>query len=165
MPQSRFSTLLTQHGLPPSFIYLAPVLPIVQVMWADGRNQIPERAKLHLIMQAHSQALSDLAEGVEVVSTENLERFHEMFISNQPDMDMLTTLTGVATDLLRQHPDNADGQAGLLYDRAQLLHACIEIAATCESEMRHSAGHLFSQRIVEEERRFIEKVFALLPNA
>ena len=162
MPKSRFSALLTQHGLPPSFIYLAPVLPIVQVMWADGRNQIPERAKLHLIMQAHCQALSDLAGGMEVVSIDHLEQFHELFISNQPDMDMLSALTGVATDLLRQYPDTASGEPGLLYDRAQLLHACMEIAATCESESSSSTGELFSQRIVEEERRFIEQVFALL---
>lgn len=163
MPQSQFAALLAQNNLPASFIYLAPALPVVQVMWADGKNQIPERAKLHLVIQAHCEALSELAGGVEVVSEDDQESFHQIFIANRPDMDLLKDLTGIATDLIDQHPDSKQSSTNSLYSRERLFHVCLEIAATCESETRTSTGETFSQRIVEEERDFIQRVFDLLP--
>lgn len=163
MPQSRFAALLSQNDLPLSFIYLAPVLPIVQIMWADGKNQIPERAKLHLAIQSHCQALSELAGDLQVISPADVELFDQTFIASEPDMETLQAFTDEATELLRKKSDSVIEENGSLYHRDRLFHACLEIAATCSTGMSNNIGEMFSQRIVEEERRFIEQVFKLLP--
>ncbi|MBW0148507.1 hypothetical protein [Marinobacter arenosus] len=165
MPRFRFSALLAQHDLPPSFLYLAPVLPIVQVMWADGRNQIPERAKLHLIIQNHCQALSELAGGMQVVSPDDIERFDQAFIARKPDLGVLQAFIGIATELLQDQTYTESACSDSLYRRERLFHACLEIAATCPVEMDNSLGEMFAQRILDEERRFIEQVFELLPRS
>ncbi|WP_405419513.1 hypothetical protein [Marinobacter flavimaris] len=163
MPQSRFAALLSQHDLPPSLIYLAPVLPVVQVMWADGRNQFPERAKLKAIIQDHCRALAELAGGMEVVSEADRDIFHRTFVAQKPDPTTLRPFFEVAGELLGAR--NAEGKAknDSLYDRDKLFQACLEIAATCPADMVGGADEMFARRIVDAERRYIEQVFELLP--
>ncbi len=165
MPQSRFTALLEQHDLPRSLIYLAPVLPIVQVMWADGRNQMPERAKIHLIMQNHCNTLRDLSGGMEVISAEDIERFDQAFIASEPDSEILKAFTESASEVLKNRGEEGSADHDSLYQRDRLFHACLEIAATCPAELKNCTGEMFAQRIVDEERRLIERVFELLPDS
>ncbi|MCK0162358.1 hypothetical protein [Marinobacter sp. S6332] len=163
MPQYRFAALLSQYDFPSSLIYLAPVLPIVQVMWADGKNQMPERDKLHVIIQSHRKALSELAGGLQVVSQEDIDLFDQAFIANEPDMSTLQAFTDQANELLQSKVENGMEENESLYQRDRLLHACMEIAATCPAHVVIADDEMLAQRIVEEEQHFIEKVFQLLP--
>ncbi|ERS84739.1 hypothetical protein Q667_17975 [Marinobacter sp. C1S70] len=163
MPQSRFAALLSQHDLPPSLIYLAPVLPVVQVMWADGRNQIPERAKLQVIIQDHCRALAELAGGMEVVSQTDIDIFDRTFVAQKPDPTTLSPFFEVASELLGGRSDAGKEESESLYQREKLFQACLEIAATCPADMGRGSGEMFARRIVDAERRYIEQVFELLP--
>ncbi|MDK8465911.1 hypothetical protein [Marinobacter sp. SS13-12] len=163
MPQSRFAALLSQHDLPPSLIYLAPVIPVVQVMWADGRNQIPERAKLQVIIQEHCRALAELAEGMEVVSQADIDIFDRTFVAQKPDPSTLWPFFEVASELLSRRNNEQKATTDSLYQREKLFQACLEIAATCPADMGNGANEMFARRIVDAERRYIEQVFELLP--
>jgi hypothetical protein len=114
-------------------------------------------------MQSHCQALSELAGGLQVVSAADVELFDKTFIASEPDMDTLQAFTDVATEMLQKKPDSTDEEQGSLYHRDRLFHACLEIAATCSTDISKNIGEMFHQRIVEEERSFIEQVFTLLP--
>lgn len=163
MSKVGFSALLSQHNFPSSFLYLAPVLPIVQVMWADGRNQMPERAKLHVILANHRETLSEIAGGVELVSANDIELFDQTFIAQRPDSQILDAFVGLAGDLLASREMTFGSEtAQSLFNSDQLFHACLEIAATCPARQDSSLGALFAQRIAQEERRLIEQTFALL---
>ncbi|TGN40268.1 hypothetical protein [Marinobacter confluentis] len=163
MSKEGLSALLSQHDLPASFIYLAPVLPIVQVMWADGRNQMPERAKLHCIIENHCKTLSELAGGAEIVSANDIERFDQAFIAHRPDPQVLEALTGMASGVIANRESAPSPQGSdSLFSTDQLFHACLEIAATCPAPEDKALGELFSQRIAKEERSLIEKTFELL---
>ncbi|SFR59992.1 hypothetical protein SAMN04488073_3250 [Marinobacter gudaonensis] len=165
MNHDRFSSFLSQHDLPPSFVYLAPILPVVQVMWADGRNQMPERAKLHCIIESHCTALSDLAGGVEIVSANDIELFDRTFIANRPDPRVLEMFVGLASEVVAHRelafnqPDNQTNES--LFRPEQLFHACMEIAATCPACKDKSLGGLFALRVAKQERSLIEKTFEL----
>ncbi|MGB1949736.1 MAG: hypothetical protein ACPHQ9_03105 [Marinobacter sp.] len=163
MSKAGFSALLSQHNLPQSFLYLAPVLPIVQVMWADGRNQMPERAKLHFIIQNHRETLSELAGGVEIVSASDIELFDQTFIAQRPDPQILDAFIDLASELMASR-EMASGSedSESLFRSDRLFHACLEIAATCPARQDSSLGDLFAQRIAQEERRLIEQTFELL---
>lgn len=163
MPHSRFAALLSQHDLPPSLIYLAPVLPVVQVMWADGRNQIPERAKLQVIIQEHCRALAELAGGMEVVSQADIEIFDRTFVAQKPDPTTVWPFFEVASELLSARNEERMAKNDSLYHRDRLFQACLEIAATCPADIGSGADEMFARRIVEAERRYIEQVFELLP--
>lgn len=162
MSKDGLSALFSQHDLPASLVYLAPVLPIVQVMWADGRNQMPERAKLHCIIENHCKALSELAGGIEIVSASDIELFDRTFIANRPDPQILTAFTGMASGVVAHRESRPDIQnSNSLFNSDQLFHACLEIAATCPAPKEKGLGELFSQRIAQEERSLIEKTFEL----
>lgn len=163
MPQSRFAALLSQHNLPPSLIYLAPVLPVVQVMWADGRNQMPERAKLQVIIQDHCRALGELAGGMEVVTQADIDIFDRTFVAEKPDPNTLSPFFEVANELLSVQSDEGKSRNDSLYQREKLFQACLEIAATCPADMGDGSNEMFARRIVDAERKYIEQVFELLP--
>ncbi len=165
MPQSRFAALLSQHDLPPSLIYLAPVLPVVQVMWADGRNQIPERAKLQVIIQDHCRALAQLAGGMEVVTQADIDIFDRTFVAQKPNPSTLSPFFEVASELLSGRSEEGKAKNDSLYQREKLFQACLEIAATCPAEVGSEPNEMFARRIVDAERSYIEKVFELLPRA
>jgi hypothetical protein len=162
MNKDVFSALLSQHNLPQSFVYLAPVLPIVRVMWADGRNQMPERAKLHVLIQQHCKALSRLAGGLEIVSARDIELFDRTFIAKKPDWQLLDELTGLAcTVLVGEESNSRKEDRHSLFGIDKLFHACLEIAATCPARKDSGQGSLVAQRIAQEERDLIKKTFEL----
>lgn len=165
MFKSEFSALLSQYDFPQSFIYLAPVLPLVQVMWADGRNQMPERAKIHVIIQDHCNALNELAGGVNVVSSADVETFDRVFIANQPPAPMLQTFTEYAKKLLEEKAGEAVSQAGSLYNQEKLFHACLEIAATSPVKIQQDFGEDVYERVIDQERSFIRQLFNLVDEA
>jgi len=163
MPHSRFSALLAQNDLPTAFIYLAPVLPIVQVMWADGRNQIAERAQIQVFIESHCVALSEMAGGLEVVSIAEREAFDRIFVANRPEPFLLEAISEAAAEIVQDKADKNAEVADSLYQRDQLLHACLEIAAACPVEPSPWITRPLRERIVDEERKLIERVFELLP--
>jgi len=163
MPQSRFAALLSQHDLSPSLIYLAPALPIVQIMWADGKNQMPEREKLKAIIHNHCRALSELAGGMQVVSHKDVDLFNRTFIAQKPDPITLSSFCELASELLKARAGGQQETNDSLYQREKLFQACLEIAATCPADMGRGADEMFARRIVDAERRYIEQVFELLP--
>lgn len=164
MHRTSFKTLLAQHDLPQSFIYLAPILPIVQVMWADGRNQMPERAKLQLMLEEHCAALSEMADGMELVSKADREKFDHLFVASRPDFDLLTEFGEIATQMVYEEGSMAppEDREGSLNDRDQLVRACMEIAAACAANHPSYGNEEDLKRIVDEERQLIVKVIELV---
>lgn len=163
MPRTSFKNLLAQHELPQSFIYLAPIFPIVQVMWADGRNQMPERARLQLMLEAHCIALSELVDGIELVSKADREKFDLMFVASKPDFDLLNDFGEMAAELLakEQFESPSNEGNGALDSKDRLIGACMEIAAACAMNYPSPENELTQRRIVDEERKLIVNVVKL----
>jgi hypothetical protein len=162
MPATSFRNLLAQNDLPQSFMYLAPILPIVQVMWADNRNQMPEREKVQLLLENHCLALTEMFDGVEPVSKADREKFVAMFVSVKPDRDLLNHFAEIAVQLVvEKQPVQADGD-GSLNNPDRLITACMEIAAACAIHYPAPGNELTQKRILDQERVLIVKVIGLL---
>lgn len=162
MPRTTFRNLLAQNDLPQSFMYLAPILPVVQVMWADDRNQMPEREKIQLVLEAHCRSLTEMSEGVEPVSKADREKFVLMFVSSKPDFQLLNDFSEIALQLVleKQPVPPAEGQS--LNNPDHLITACMEIAAACAINYPAPGSELTQKRILAEERKLIVKVVELL---
>jgi hypothetical protein len=162
MLQNQFVSLLEDHNLPASLIYLAPVIPVVQTMWADGKNQVEEREKLKDIIGRHCRALSELAAGAQVVTFDDAERFNQTFIDNEPDKHLLEAFAELASERIKNQIDSGTEQNSTLYNRDHLFQACLEIAAACAVPVQSPQTSEYGDRIATAEREFIDQVFSLL---
>jgi len=163
MQNQRLKAILDQHGLPHSFVYLAPAFPIVQVMWADGVNQLTEQTMICKHIRSHCSRLSEMAGGLEVIGDSELVWFEQEFIYRKPSKEVLQSLTDAALEGISDSSSDSDSCGHNLYDHKQLMKACMEIAAACTvRDDRAQMSGFPPDRIYEEEQRLIEELMALV---
>lgn len=161
MPATSFRNLLEQNDLPQSFMYLAPILPVVQVMWADNKNQMPEREKIRVLLEQHCKALTEMFEGVEPVSKTDREKFVHTFVSNKFDRGLLKEFSEIALQLVLEKQPLPPEATKTLNNPDHLKAACMEIAAACAANYPSPDDDLTQKRIVDQERELIVNVVEL----
>lgn len=162
MAESRFAALLSNYDLPPSFIYLAPVMPLVAAMWADDSNQLKEQQIVRSHLLQHREALSEQVGGLEVVSDRELDAFFADFVEKKPDDRLLKELASLSLDLIAGRREGLEAPAPELYSRDALMHACLEVVAACIVDYESSNNVETAQRIAEQEKAFIRGLFMAL---
>jgi hypothetical protein len=126
-------------GFTPDTVSLLPLVPIVQVAWAEGGVSEAER---RLIVQFARQR------GIEPGST--ADRQLSAWLQERPADEVFAR----ATRLVRAMLDNPDG-AGVPLRADDLIHQCEEIAAA-------SGGVLGFRKISPEERALLGQIEAAL---
>ncbi len=143
------SDLLSRYDLEPEHAYLLELMPLIEMVWADGKNQEAEIAILQRFAVKHLANLSSMAAGEEVVSTEVANDFIERFIKHRPPAGMLKELRQFALERLKGKSHN---------ERLDVMEACLDIAAACAPEYPYA----FGERIIREEKKLLREIMDAL---
>ena len=114
-------SLVGEFGLTPETVYLLPLIPLLEVMWADGVTQPAEISIFYDCLTRHLAELSNKADGEEVVSVEEAERFAHEWLQIRPDPMKLRRLSDLSIQLLNS--------AGTADTRRTIMDNCLDLAA------------------------------------
>ena len=137
--------LLVRYDLKPQHTYLLEVMPLIEVMWADGRNQDKEISIIQEITEKHVAELNGLVEGITVISNQDAKDFLNRFLHVRPPEGLLTELRELTVDWLKDK--------GKIHDKGDtIISYCLDIAAAC------AATDKFDDRIVEQEKLLLKEL-------
>lgn len=144
---------LARLGITGPQLYLLDVIPLVDMLWADGRAQTVEVELLEDFVRQHVAAINELA-GTPVLTPAEGLAFLRRFLRERPDPRLLELLRALVRPvrLATSDPRLNDRQ------RTAILAWCLDIGAACVSEYPYGVRERFSQ---QEKERFIAILNAL----
>lgn len=143
-------SLVSEFGLKAENIYLLPLVPLIEVMWADGVLQPAEISIFYECVTRHLADLHNQADGEEVVSIEEAEKFVDHFLRTRPDPEKLRRLREVAVKVLNLSPDSDL--------RRTLLDNCLDLAAVAVSRYPYDRR----DRVMASEKAVLHELFQSL---
>ncbi|WP_317706536.1 hypothetical protein [Methylomarinovum caldicuralii] len=146
------SRLFTAYGLKDGDLYFLDLIPLVEMVWAEGHNQEAELRILEAFARRHMEELNGLL-GYQAVTERDLENFMDRFARRRPPQALLAKLRTIACHRVRRR------SSGEMADKAgRILEYCIDIAAACVTRYPYS----LRERIMEGERRLLGELLPLL---
>lgn len=142
-------------GLDRKYIYLLELIPLIEMMWADGKNQEAEIELVHRYALEHLARLECAAAGQTVLSVAELNDFFDHPVHNRPDSGLLRKLCALATSSAFGF-HNSDLQTRTL-GRQDVLDRCLQIAIA----NIHGPAASRKQLVAEEKRLLLDLVAAL----
>lgn len=143
-------SLVSDFGLTPDTVYLLPLIPLIEVMWADGMTQPAEIAVFYDCLTKHLADLSNHADGEEVVSIEKAEKFANDLLHTRPDPEQLRRLSNLSVQLL-----NISHEEKL---RRSVLDNCLDLAAIAVTRYPYERR----DRIMSAEKQVLVALFQSL---
>ncbi len=140
-------TLIRDHGLQGSDIYLLDLIPLIEVIWADNQNQEPELKLLYQFAIEHTAKINNAASGTEVISADAVNGFLDRFAHQRPDQALLRDLRQIALERSTAHADLEHVQAR----HRTILQYCIDIAAACVAQYPYERH----ERVMEQEKALL----------
>jgi len=146
---------LARFGIRGAEAYLVDLIPLIEMIWADGDAQPEEVEELFGYVRRHVARLNDLA-GYTMLKEADALAFVQRFLRERPDPALLAELRELVAPLRLSSSNEADNEAV----RSCLLSSCLHIAA------RSRAPGGGRQRITDLERTtFFEILDSLEPKA
>jgi hypothetical protein len=143
-------TILQKHKLHSKTVYLLELIPLIEMIWADGKNQQKEISILQDFTIRHLANLSNAAEGLEVISVEEANSFIDYFMKERPSDELLADLKGLAMQKLEAELSSNS--------REMIIEYCMDIAAACVTEYPYSS----SERVQAQEKAAISELIQTL---
>ncbi len=147
------SRYLDKYDLKDAHIYLLELIPVIEMIWADGKNQEKELKILYQFTVEHLCRISKNSEGVEVVAQEDIYSFVDRFTRAQPSQEMLSDLRQLCIEKLAAKPEDQRKET-----TGHILSYCMDIAAACVNTYPYK----FNERIVEQEKKLLIELIAAL---
>ncbi|MDG4553808.1 MAG: hypothetical protein P9E24_06120 [Candidatus Competibacter sp.] len=94
-PEEIATFLERDCGLDRKHIYLLELIPLIEMMWADGKNQAAEIHLIHRYALEHLARLQDAA-GQTVLSAAEVNDFLSRLVHHRPNPDLLRQLCALA---------------------------------------------------------------------
>lgn len=139
--------LVHEHGLDPLDYYLLPLMPLIEVCWADGQLQ---RAEAELLLDFTRRWLGLLrqdAGGEDIVSTQQAQRFIDRFMRQRPARSEMERLRELAIQMLELNSD----EKRVKQNERTVLEYCIDIAAAAVK----SYPYEIRGRVMQEEKALL----------
>lgn len=143
-------TLVGEFGLTPETVYLLPLVPLIDVMWADGVTQPAEISIFYECLTRHLADLCNQADGEEVVSVAAAEKFAAGLLNTRPDPERLRRLRELAVQLLNLSPDDSL--------RCSVIDSCLDLAAIAVTRYPYERR----DRVMSAEKRVLHELFESL---
>lgn len=134
-------------------LYLLPVIPLVEMVWADGQNQAAELNLVSDFIERHLGELNEKADGVRVVSHAEVESFMDRFVRTRPSSALLKAIRELALPTMLGHSDETQSQV-----TKQVLDYCLDIAAASVNEYPYEQR----DRFMDEEKALLHELAAVL---
>lgn len=146
--------IVTNYDLKPHHIYLLDLIPLIEMIWADGKAQSSETSLLYEYVVRHLAELGNEAGGEDVISIEEVNAFLDRFLSVRPDPTLLKKLRELALTLNQQHSEpQTSHRRG-----TTLLNFCLDIAAAAVKDYPYGKH----ERIMEAEKRLLMEIMSAL---
>jgi hypothetical protein len=139
---------LKLHEIAGPQVYLIDIIPLIEMIWADGKAQESEIEILEDFLRKHVERINALADH-EVLTLENARDFILRFLRRRPDPELLSTLRSLVAPV-RLSTSDPERNAAI---RDSLLAACLDIAASAVVEYPYGLGERFGPA---EKRCFFE---------
>jgi len=152
--QDELEILIRDFGLKSIDVQFLDLIPLIEVMWADGRNQQPELNLLYRFTLEHIARL-DRGAGVHTVSVADANDFLDRFAHRRPPPELLERLRNFVFD----RNQNRSNQDAVRHRNETMLDYCMDIAAACVP--RYPYG--MHDRIVRDEKKFLKELIQQLP--
>jgi hypothetical protein len=141
-------SVLRRHGIRGAEVYLIDLIPLVEMIWADGKAQEAEITIFEDYLARHVASLNAMA-GYEMMTRETAHAFVCRFLRERPDPELLRTLRSLVSAIRLSGSDEKRNEAL----RESLLAACVDIAASSVSASPYAEGERFDP---DEKRSFFE---------
>lgn len=139
---------LRKYGIEGSQIYLIDLIPLIEILWADGQAQTGEIIILSEYIPRHVEHVNHIA-GYEVLTIESARVFVKQFLQKRPAPELLRTLRALIVPIRLSGSDTETNQSL----RESLLAACLDIASSSVTEYPYKPHDRFNP---EEKRCFFE---------
>lgn len=156
--EDALAVLETQYGIRGHEVYLLELIPLIEMVWADGYNQ---QAEVGLVYEFALRRLAELdreAYGLDVLTAGQVNAFVERFLSKRPNPAMLRELRQLAIPVIFDHSDPRVNNKR----RRMILEYCLDIGAAAVDRYPYDAHERFS---APEKALFLDLVDALQPAA
>lgn len=143
-----------EFGLPRESIFFLHLVPLIEVLWADGKSQKAEQALVYEYSMTLQRAWAREA-GSEVISDQALHDFFTRFLLRNENADTLRELR----QLLLAMPVCADGAPEL--SMQTVLDYCMDIAASAVTHYPyglHDRVNVAEKQVIKE---LVQQVAAL----
>lgn len=152
LAKQKLSMLLERNGLPPSHVYLLNLIPLIDMVWADGKNQRSELFIVDQYLKDHIKRVNASAEGLEVITFTDYQTFKAYFLERRPARVVLDTLHEICEDHVIESGDNA------AQEWEELINSCMDIAAACVTEYPFQ----LKERVCDEEKKRLKMLIRRL---
>ena len=153
LPRDEALERLAAHGIAGTDVYLLDLLPLIEMMWADGLVQHAEQALFDAFVTEHVEAINALA-GADILSTPQARQFASRFLRERPDDRLMSDLRALIAPVRFSASASADNDAR----RISIIEWCLDIGAACVATYPYGDRERF--RAAEKER-FLAIVTAL----
>lgn len=123
--RTRALSILRRHGISGADVYLIDLVPLIEMVWADGKAQPSEVSIFEDFLRRHVTTLNRSV-GHTMLTMEAARAFVRRFLTERPCPDLLRELRSLVA-AVRLSGSDADHNEAL---RSSLLAACIDIAAS-----------------------------------
>ena len=134
---------LKGYGITGEQVYLIDLIPLIEIMWADGQAQKGEVAALENYIEQHVERINRDA-GCRVLSFQTAKAFAEQFIKERPSPDLMSTLREFVKPVRLSGADSENNEQL----RSSLLSACMDIASSSVTHYPYN----FEERFNPEEK-------------
>ena len=139
---------LNRFGITGAQVYLIDLIPLIEMIWADGKAQNTEISILVDYLKNHVNHINGLA-GHQALSLEEAKTFVAAFLKERPDPELLATLRSFIAPVRLAGSDPAQTER----IKESLLAACLDIGASSVTEYPFGPNHRFNP---DEKRCFFE---------
>jgi len=139
--------------------YLLSLIPLIEMIWADGKPQDHEVSLLREFLHSHVAELRTHIQDEDFLTTEEINTFLDRFLGSEPDARLLKRLRELAASVI------TDGSAGETRDREvfRILDYCLDIAAASTPHYPYGPHERFSAK--EKQMLYeIMKTFNIHPD-
>ncbi len=145
--QQRFEQLQTEYSLKDTDFYFLDLIPLIEMIWVDGKNQ---EGELRILYQCVLEHIAELDKHCQdsFITIEDANSFLDRFAHNQPNPLLLQELRSIFTD-----------NTGIALEKRQRIYNfCLDISAACTTRYPYA----LRGRISAEEKSLLEQLFQQL---
>jgi hypothetical protein len=140
--------VLRRHGIRGAHVYLIDLIPLIEIIWADGKAQDSELTIFDAYLEKHVKSLNAMA-GFQMLSLDEARSFVQRFLRERPDPELVRTLRTLVASVRLSNSDEKGNEAL----RSSLLAACVDIAASSVTKYPYASDERFD---MDEKRSFFE---------
>lgn len=147
---------LEKYGIQGKYLYLANILPLIEIAWSDGRINEQELQLLQDFLKNHIKIINEKV-GADVITYKDASNFLMKYLKKRPSQSLLKTLRTLALSYMTNDSKQLES------DKLTILKYCLDIGSCCVLHYPYGIHERFSE---EEKKSFIEimKELNISPN-